>query len=360
MNKLKKINLMISTDPEGQGGIATVVTGYHQNTLIDDMAFISINTHSSSNKNRLSAIILFLSSLLKIIFHGRRKKLGIAHIHMSSRGSYIRKSIILRLTKFLGAKTIIHLHSGEFEMFYNKECSERKKQHIRATFNMADRIVVLSKSSLQWVNTIVKNVDKACIVYNASPEVDLPERSTKQKNILFLGRLNQNKGIEDLINSFAKIATAHPEIQLQLAGDGDITRYKTQAIKLGIASRVDFLGWISGLSKSQCLANATIYCLPSYNEAFPMGILEAMSANVAVVASTTGGIPDAITHNKEGLLIEAGNVDALAKALNILLENDDLRQEYVKAAKKKYLNNFSPDVIIPQLNNIYKELLEQK
>ena len=351
---------MISTNPNGQGGIATVVMGYQQNKLIDDMGFISISTHSSRNKNKVSAIVQFILSLIKITLYGVFHKLGIAHIHMSSRGSYIRKSIILRLTKFLGAKTIIHLHSGEFEMFYNKECSERKKQHIRATFNMADRIVVLSKSSLQWVNTIVKNGDKACIVYNASSEVTLPKRSTEQKNILFLGRLSQNKGVEDLIKAFAKITSTHPDIQLQLAGDGDISRYKTQAIKLGIVSRVDFLGWISGEYKNQCLANATIFCLPSYYEAFGMGILEAMSANVVVVATNVGGIPDVIENGKEGILVEAGNVDALAIALSTMLENDELRAQYVNAAKNKYLHNFSPDVIIPQLNNIYKELLEQK
>ena len=360
MNKLKIFNLMISTDPEGQGGIATVVMGYQQSKLIDDMRFISISPHSSSNRNKVSAIVQFILSLIKITFYGVFNKLGIAHIHMASRGSYTRKSIIIRLTKFLGAKTIIHLHGGEFETFYSKECSERKKQHIRATFDMADRIIVLSKSSLECVNTIVNNVDKVCIVYNASPEITLPKRSSEQKNILFLGRLSQNKGVEDLIDAFAKITSTHPDIQLQLAGDGDITRYKTQAIQLGIASRVDFLGWISGEAKRQCLANATIYCLPSYHEALGMGILEAMSANVVVVATNVGGIPDVIENGKEGILVEAGNVDALAIALSTMLENDELRAQYVNAAKSKYRLNFSPNIIIPQLNDIYKELLEEK
>tara|TARA_R110001592_G_scaffold148193_1_gene372969 strand:- start:354 stop:1439 length:1086 start_codon:yes stop_codon:yes gene_type:complete len=360
MNKLKKINLMISTDSEGQGGIATVILGYRKEKLIDDLAFTLINTHSSANTNNVSAIAQFLFSLIKITFYGVFNNLGIAHIHMASRGSYTRKSIILRLAKFFGAKTVIHLHGAEFETFYNEECSESKKQHIRNTFNIADRIIVLSSQWLKWVHTIVTDKNKVCVVYNAVPELNLPKKNSRHKNILFLGRLGQRKGVEDLINAFAQIASNFPHAQLQLGGDGDVAKYQAQVTKLGITKQVSFLGWIEGAIKNQYLADATIYCLPSYNEGFPMGILEAMSAEVAVIASTTGGIPDAITNNKEGLLVEAGDVNALGKALTIMLSDDNQREKYITAAKVKFQNNFTHHIIIPQLKGIYKELLENK
>lgn len=358
MNKLKKVNLMISTNYEGQGGIATVVKGYHNERLIDELAFITINTHSSSNTNKLSALITFIYSLSQIIIYGLFKNLGVAHIHMASRGSYTRKSIVLRLVKFFGAKTIIHLHGAQFETFYNKECSENKKQHIRDTFNMADRVIVLSSQWLEWVNSIVSDKSKSCIVYNAVPEIVLPEKDSNQPIILFLGRLGQRKGVEDLINAFAKVSIKFPSAELHLGGDGDISTYQAQVSSLGITERVKFLGWVAGENKKQCLADASIYCLPSYNEGFPMGVLEAMSAEVAVVASTVGGIPDAITNEKEGLLIEAGDINALAIALTTMLGDDEKRGNYKAAAKVKFKNNFTPEVIIPQLKKIYKELLE--
>ncbi len=360
MNTLNKVNIMASTDRNGKGGIATVVMGYHEQGLIEDMKFISINTHSTTNKNILSTISTYLCSLLCVGFYGVFKQLGIVHIHMSSRGSYIRKSKILRLAKFLGAKTIIHLHGSEFETFYNKECSASKKQNIRETFNKADKVIVLSTQWLAWVNTIVSDKTKTCIVYNAVPEVVLPKKKIQQHNILFLGRLGQRKGVEDLITAFAQIAEKFPNAQLHLGGDGEIAKYQAQAKALGIEKQVVFLGWVAGERKNQCLADATIYCLPSYNEGFPMGVLEAMSAGVAVVASTAGGIPDAITDHKEGLLVEAGDINALATALTTLLADDSIREEYATAAKVKFQNNFSPDVIIPQLKGIYQELLEER
>jgi glycosyltransferase involved in cell wall biosynthesis len=356
MNNLK--HLMISTNPFGKGGIATVVKGYQEEKLFDDLSFVSINTHSTANKNKFSALILFLYSLLQIVFYGLFKKLGVVHIHMSSRGSYLRKSRILRLAKRFTAKTIIHLHGSEFETFYNKECSARKKQHIRDTFNMADKVIVLSSQWLTWINAIVSDKNKTCIVYNAVTEVVLPDKKSKQPIILFLGRLGQRKGVEDLINAFAKISSRFPETQLHLGGDGDLPTYQLQASALGVAKQVKFLGWVAGEQKKQCLSDATIYCLPSYNEGFPMGVFEAMSSEVAVVASTAGGIPDAITDQKEGLLIEAGDVDALANALASMLGDAGKRQQLAAAAKVKFKNNFAPEVIMPQLKGIYQELLE--
>lgn len=358
MKVSKRINLMISTDPNGQGGIASVVKGYFQEGLIDKYSFKSIISHSSSHKNKAIAVALFISSLLKLIYYGVFYKLGVVHIHMASRGSYTRKSIILRLAKYLGGKTIIHLHGAEFEEFFNNECSSKKQQHICNTFNLADKVIVLSSQWLKWVNTIVKDKNKSCVVYNAVQEITLPHKKEASQNILFLGRLGHRKGTEDLIDAFAKIANNFPNAALYLGGDGDIELYKEQVIRLGIIKQVIFLGWISGEIKNQYLAKATIYCLPSYNEGFPMGVLEAMSANVAVIASTTGGIPDAINNKKEGLLIEAGDIDALAEALCILLSDSKLRTQYTDAAKIKYQENFSPNIIIPQLKSIYKELLD--
>ena len=87
-----------------------------------------------------------------------------------------------------------------------------------------------------------------------------------------------------------------------------------------------------------------------------MGVLEAMSCNIPVIASTAGGIPDAITNKIDGLLIEPGDVESLKMAMNRLIEFPVETEKMRDAAKEKFLNNFSPRVIIPKLKCIYKEL----
>ena len=117
-----------------------------------------------------------------------------------------------------------------------------------------------------------------------------------------------------------------------------------------------FLGWISGDKKLSVLRTADIYCLPSYNEGFPMGVIEAMSANVCVVSTYAGGIPDAIESGKDGLLVNAGDVEALAQALIKLIQDRELNAQLAQSGKAKFENNFSQQAILPQLQFIYDRL----
>lgn len=350
---------MIGTDPSGQGGVATVISLLESDGWMMRNGIKIITTHSTKSKNKLVALVLFVFSVVKIVYFGSFERLNVVHVHMSARGSYARKSFIVRLVRLFGSKIIIHLHSGGFKSFYSEQCSSSKQRHIRNTLNMADKVIVLSTQWLAWIETLLDDPSKACVVYNAVPELDLPNRLANKLVILFLGRLGEPKGVDDLIRAFEKVATRFPDVFLDLGGDGDVDKYKAQAFALGLMGRVNFLGWVSGDVKNQCLADATIYVLPSYFEGFPMGVLEAMSANVPVVASTAGGIPDAITSGKEGLLIEAGDVDGLAAALCTLLSEPDTRAEFAKAAHEKFVRSFSPNAIFPQLDAIYNELLSQ-
>jgi len=87
-----------------------------------------------------------------------------------------------------------------------------------------------------------------------------------------------------------------------------------------------------------------------------MGVLEAMASNTPVVATWAGGIPDAITHNVDGLLVDAGDVEQLANALISILLNDELRSRLVNNASDKFAKNFSIDTVIPKLELIYQYL----
>jgi glycosyltransferase involved in cell wall biosynthesis len=352
----KNINLTVATSTHGCGGIATVLTGYQRSGFFEKTHSILVSTHINET-GRCGLLFHFFRAIYRILRFFIMNNVRIVHIHMASRGSYSRKSIITRLSKLLGAKVIIHLHGGEFQQFYNEESTLSKQAHIRSTFNLADKVVVLSSQWQHWINSIIDDPSKTNIVYNAVPVLSLPKKTEEKDIILFLGRLGKPKGVDDLINAFSLIGQKYPRAELHLGGDGNEDFYKIMISNLKLESRIKLLGWVSGDTKTQHLANATIYCLPSYNEGFPMGVLEAMSSKIPVVSSKVGGIPDAITDKQEGLLINAGDVDGLASALSVLLSNSELRDRYANAAFKKYTDNFSPEVINAQLEGIYNELL---
>ncbi|MGR5066511.1 glycosyltransferase family 4 protein [Photobacterium sp. DNB22_13_2] len=352
----KHINLMIGTNYHGQGGIATVVQVLRSMKLWDEWNVRYINTHSSSNKTKLSSIILYLTSLFKIFLAHLFNNVGVSHIHMSSRGSFIRKSLIVRLCKILGSNVIIHLHGSEFQIFYNEESGSFQQKYIRNTFNKADSVIVLSTQWASWMHTIVNDINKVSVVYNAVPSLKLDRSNVVKGQVLFLGRLGKRKGVDDLIMAFKKVVSSVSYAKLLLGGDGPIEQYKDKISELGLTDNIECIGWVAGEHKANLLNASDVYVLPSYNEGFPMGVLEAMSSGVVVVSSTAGGIPDAITNKEEGLLIEPGDIDALAEALVEMITNRVQNQELSNRAKNKFDNCFSINAIEPQLEKIYKEL----
>ncbi len=356
-----KINITIATSMNGKGGVATVLNTFNSGGFFDKWNMKLIASHNSDSKFKgLNRLFLFASVFVKLVYFNLFYQVGVVHIHMSSRGSYLRKSLIVRFAKFLKNRVIIHLHGGEFQTFYNEECSEKKQTHIRNTFDLADSVIVLSTQWFSWMKTIVEEPNKIKIVYNAVPQLVLDRGLQQNASILFLGPLGDCKGVADLIHAFKKVIIKDESATLLLGGDGDLNLYKELVASLEIEKSVRFLGWVSGEEKNSYLAKADVYCLPSYNEGFPMGVLEAMSAGVSVVASTAGGIPDAITNEKEGLLITAGDIDGLSNALLRVISDRELNTCFTLAAKRKFDNNFSEPVVFCELDKIYNHLLGEK
>jgi polysaccharide biosynthesis protein VpsI len=354
----KTINLTVATELNGNGGIASVLNVMSENGFFKRWNIVLLASHTE-NKRYFNLIRLFLFSktLLMLIYYHLFYKVNLVHVHMASRWSFLRKSYVIKLTKLMGGHVVLHLHGAGFINFYQNECNEERQKNIRKVFNLSDKVIVLSIQSLIWVKGFLTHPEKAELVYNAVSVVDLGKDETDPNLILFLGRIGQRKGVGDLIDAFATIVAEFPQARLALGGDGDAGVYQKQVQRLKLEDRVLFLGWIAGQDKLDWLKRAGIYALPSYYEAFPMGVLEAMAADIPVLASTAGGIPEAITHEKEGLLVEAGNIEEISTALRTLLASKEKRELYAKRAREKYMKNFSPQVVLPKLDDIYSGFL---
>lgn len=350
----KNINLTIATDINGLGGIATVLNVFDEGGFFDKWNVRLISSHTQKVKFfGLNRIFLFLNCIFLVFFYHIFFNVGVVHIHTSSRWSFARKSLLLLLVKLLRGTSILHLHGSEFKDFYNNECGLLGKKYIRYIFNKSDHVVVLSSQWMTWMLTIMDNESKIKIIHNAVPEIHISCDDKNPNLILFLGRLGKRKGVADLILAFSRLANEFPDAQLALGGDGEISYYKNLVTSLHLEKRISFLGWVSGQEKISWLGRAGIYVLTSYNEGFPMGVIEAMSAGVPIVASKAGGIPDAVSHQKEALLVDAGDISSIENSLRSLLEDENLGKSLSDNAKLKFLNNFSTDAIFPKWDDIY-------
>ena len=322
----KELNvLMIGPDIHAQGGISAVIQKYYAGGISDmvDLKYLC----TTRDTNRITKLYCALVAYIKVLFMA--PWCDIAHVHVASRNSYKRKSIILKYLYFLKKKVIIHLHGGEFDKFFLYECNDQAQRNIRDIFNKANMIIVLS---LEWKEKIIGIIgtsvaDRTVILHNA---VDIPAYIPKDyslRNMIFLGRLVDGKGIKDLLSSMATVKERFPTSQLTICGGGNTEAYIKKADELNISDCVSFPGWISGAEKENLLRNATVFILPSYNEGLPVSMLEAMSYGLACVVTDVGGIPSVINNGENGLLIEPGNIEMLTNTICMLLDDQQRIKE---------------------------------
>ena len=128
---------------------------------------------------------------------------------------------------------------------------------------------------------------------------------------------------------------------------------------MGLDKQIILPGWLDDQKKMQELKTASYFVLPSYFEGVPMCILEAMSYQLPVISTRVGGTPDLIESDVDGLLIQAGDIDALTSAMKQLLDNPEYASQLGIAARKKIESQFKADQVLQNLGEIYNSMINK-
>ncbi len=198
--------------------------------------------------------------------------------------------------------------------------------------------------------------EKITVVHNGidpePPRVDPVSRSSlgiKENETIIgvLSRLTRLKGVSYLINALRTILKTHPTVHLVVAGDGsEANQLKRLARNTGIDSNVHFVGYQT--NAQAWLELFDIYALPSLAEFHSIALLEAMRAQKPIVATDVGGNTESVRHGKEALIVPPKNADAIAEAINQLIEDHALADTLAKSAKKRFLSDFTIDRMLSE------------
>jgi glycosyltransferase involved in cell wall biosynthesis len=166
--------------------------------------------------------------------------------------------------------------------------------------------------------------------------------------VLHVARLVEKKGTGDLIAAFARVLRTISDANLVIVGDGPQEAVlRAQVRALNIERSVAFLGSKPHSSVLDLMSSAWVFCLPSVtaksgdSEGLAIVLLEAGAHGVPVVATRHGGIPEAVEHEKSGLLHQEHDVEGLASSLEHLLRNEKARLEMGRNARAHVVKNFS-------------------
>jgi len=172
-------------------------------------------------------------------------------------------------------------------------------------------------------------------------------------NILFVGRLEERKGLIHLLKAYNRLRKRKVDARLLVCGAGPKLREYKRFVGLRGIRDVEFLGRVSDEEKVRYFASADIYCAPNTGqESFGIVLLEAMAAGVPIVASDIHGFKRVVERNVQGLLVEPRNPRALAAALYALARDPDLRQEMGDAGRAR-APEFSWDRVTERIVDFY-------
>jgi glycosyltransferase involved in cell wall biosynthesis len=334
-----------------RGGIGAVLEEYSRN--VEPFPFLSSYDYGSKLQIVVHFIVFLLRFTRYLIFN---RNIKIVHIHCSSRGSFLRKSIIVLLAKLFGKKTILHMHGSRFDLFYKS--AGIFKAYIRMVLRLNDRVICLSPQWFTFFSRIAP-ADRLRIVCN--PVGPAPEiKKTNERDylqFLFLGRIGKRKGIFDILTALKNIAPdKRSRIRLIAGGDGEIEKFHNTVSELGLAGIVEYTGWVNGHRKVELLETSDIYILPSYQEGLPVSILEAMAYQLSVISSPVGGIPEIVKDGINGFLVEPGNILQLENAIEKMIDHPLLVSEQGKRSAELVKPYFSK-AVFPVLDILYEQLL---
>ena len=285
------------------------------------------------------------------------RKQFIVHVNVGEGASVLRKGVLLTLARWLGMRTLIHLHAADMFGFHAR-LPRSLQWGVGALFRKADACVVLGPTWRDWLTgQLGVEPSRVHIVRNGVPQPQVARSKAGGADfvLLFLGNLLPRKGVVDLLHAVAALHSAVPW-RLVMAGGGEQAAMRSLAAQLGIDERVVFTGWVEREAATALLAGAGLLVLPSYHEALPLVLLEAAALGTPMIASRAGAVPDLFTDGLDALLVTPGDRLALTHAMARLIADPALRDRLVAGAARLYRSDFSMDMFTARLRAIYRQL----
>lgn len=182
-----------------------------------------------------------------------------------------------------------------------------------------------------------------------------------ERIVLTVGRLSREKAQIDLLAAYKRLPATNPDIssKLIIVGDGpERGRLEAAADAHGIKERVIFTGQISEVQLFY--AAADVFALPSHSEGSPNVLLEAMAANLPIVATAVGGVPEILEDNESALLVPVNDAHAMAAAIARVLTDQNLAERLTNNSAALIANQFTPEKYVRALVEIYSEVIDRR
>lgn len=268
-----------------------------------------------------------------------------------------RDSIFLKTSKLLKLKIAVVFHGWNED---TEKKTEKNPDKFVNTFNKADVFFVLASAFQQKLI----NWGIAKPIHLTSTKIDNQlisefkiEDKKYEKTLLFLGRIESEKGIFTALKTYQMVKRDFSEAKLIVAGDGSALSEAKEFVKSERLDDVDFRGYLRGNELINAYKESDIYLFPTtHGEGMPTSVLEAMAFGLAIVTRPVGGIKDFFENHKMGSLIDSVNPEEFAYWIKNILNDPQKLKEMGLYNHEYATKNFLASSVANKLEQIFKEM----
>ena len=352
----------------GIGTWARNIMSYNQGPGNDiDIVPVSFDRHTHIEEYTVGGFKRYYSGIKEVgmcMINAIRKikseKPDVVHICTSGSIAFIKDILLTYFAHRKGAKSIVHLHFGRVPSIIEEKGFEYKL--LRKLLGIADKIIVIDGKSYNALTGLHhKN-----IVYIPNPlsETFLHEMKRQEghitrnhKSAIFVGHVVPTKGVTELVEGCQKV----PGLSLRIVGkcSNEMKEHLCSLAKIRDNGKwMTVVGEIPHPEVIKEMLQADSFVFPSYTEAFPNVILEAMACGCAIASSNVGAIPEMLDYKGEtaGICYNPQSADEVANAVNALYKDDAYRQRLTEIAKEKVFSTYTMKMVWPQLKNIWENV----
>ncbi len=363
---MKKKILFLFPLPPPIHGVSTINESIFKSKKIKKQ-FSTLFINSSTTKNfneierfRLFKFLIFFKICLDLIYKLNQFKPNLVYLNLSPHGlGFYKDSLLILIIKAFKVRIVNHVHGKGI----NNEIKKKnlKRNFYRFIFNNMD-LICLSKILKKDIEKVKNNSAIIQTVNNFAARINKSKSKNKKINFIYLSNLHPTKGILIFLDAIKILQRKYKRLDFDAKIIGAHFNNITKEIvskKILYLQNTFFLGPKYGKKKNLELSSSDVLVFPTRhkNEAFPIVLLEAMSAKLGIVTSDEGGIPDILSNNVEGFILKNCSSANCASAMLKYLNNKNLLKRHGNAGYHKFFKYFTFEVFEMNMIKSLKKIL---
>jgi glycosyltransferase involved in cell wall biosynthesis len=351
--------LLTAPDLKKMGGVASYCRML-QPYVHHQVDYLTVGSRTEE-ENKVSVPLRMLRDYLRFHAQLTRGCYQLVHLNPSlNKKAILREAPLISLAKARGCKVLVFIHGWNDD--FEDDLRARYLPLFSRFYSRADAFVVLASEFRRRLTEM--GVTQRIYVETTAVEERIfslprPAPVPGRFQILFLARLEKEKGIYEALNAFSLLRARHPQATLLVAGDGsELAKARTYA-EAGRIAGVEFCGYLTGSRKDHVFSTSDLFLFPTWHgEGMPINLLEAMAYGLPAITCPVGGIKDFFQDEVMGFLAQPKDPVVLAERAERLLLDRDRAIQIGNDNRMYAMEHFSIKRVSQRVEGIYRQMLQ--